>query len=114
MRRTPGARGRRPGRGRRRGGAARARPVARQGCGCAAAAARRRPHRHPLPGPPPRHLKDLLADQKRCEALIKEDLGLYIDFSRQRMTPETTKARRAPCDRRRAAAPPRSALPPHG
>ncbi|GBF92522.1 cytosolic phosphoglucose isomerase, partial [Raphidocelis subcapitata] len=37
------------------------------------------------------HLRDLLLDQKRCEALIKEDLGLYIDFSRQRMTLETVK-----------------------
>jgi len=37
------------------------------------------------------HLKDLMADQNRCEALIKEDLGLYIDFSRQRMTMETVQ-----------------------
>lgn len=32
-----------------------------------------------------------MADQARCEALIKEDLGLYIDFSRQRMTQDTIK-----------------------
>lgn len=32
-----------------------------------------------------------MADQTRCEALIKEDLGIYIDFSRQRMTQETIK-----------------------
>jgi hypothetical protein len=38
-----------------------------------------------------RHLKDLMADQTRCEALIKEDLGLYCDFSRQRMTHDTIK-----------------------
>eukprot|EP00878_Enallax_costatus_P009333 GHUV01009755.1.p1 GENE.GHUV01009755.1~~GHUV01009755.1.p1 ORF type:complete len:584 (+),score=199.40 GHUV01009755.1:590-2341(+) len=37
------------------------------------------------------HLKDLMSDQARCEALIKEDLGLYTDFSRQRMTQETIK-----------------------
>ncbi|KAF6251591.1 phosphoglucose isomerase [Scenedesmus sp. NREL 46B-D3] len=37
------------------------------------------------------HLKDLLADQARCEALTKEDLGLYIDFSRQRATHDTVK-----------------------
>ncbi|KIZ06944.1 glucose-6-phosphate isomerase [Monoraphidium neglectum] len=37
------------------------------------------------------HLKDLLRDQQRCEALIKEEGGLYIDFSRQRMTQETVK-----------------------
>lgn len=47
---------------------------------------------------PPRtarsHLKDLMADQTRCEALIKEDLGLYCDFSRQRMTQDTIKVRR--------------------
>lgn len=47
------------------------------------------------------HLKDLLADQKRCESLIKEDLGLYVDFSRQRMTQETIKVRHA-CDLRPA------------
>jgi hypothetical protein len=40
-----------------------------------------------------RHLKDLLADQARCEALTKEDLGLYIDFSRQRATQDTIKVR---------------------
>lgn len=32
-----------------------------------------------------------MSDQARCEALIKEDLGIYIDFSRQRMTQETIK-----------------------
>jgi hypothetical protein len=36
-----------------------------------------------------------MADQERCEALIKEDLGLYIDFSRQRMTMETVQVREA-------------------
>jgi hypothetical protein len=44
----------------------------------------------------PRHLKDLLRDQQRCEALIKEEGGLYIDFSRQRMTQETVKVRHVP------------------
>jgi hypothetical protein len=42
-----------------------------------------------------RHLKDLLADQARCEALTKEDLGLYIDFSRQRATQDTIKVRQS-------------------
>ncbi|WIA12882.1 hypothetical protein OEZ85_006503 [Tetradesmus obliquus] len=37
------------------------------------------------------HLKDLLADQGRCEAMSKEDMGLYIDFSRQRATQDTIK-----------------------
>jgi glucose-6-phosphate isomerase len=37
------------------------------------------------------HLKDLMSDQVRIESLIKEDLGLYIDFSRQRMTQDTQK-----------------------
>eukprot|EP00877_Chromochloris_zofingiensis_P013262 jgi/Chrzof1/818/Cz01g30020.t1 len=37
------------------------------------------------------HLKDLLADQQRCQALIKETLGLCIDFSRQRATQDTMK-----------------------
>jgi len=32
-----------------------------------------------------------MSDQVRIESLIKEDLGLYIDFSRQRMTQETLK-----------------------
>jgi hypothetical protein len=41
------------------------------------------------------HLKDLLADQARCEALTKEDLGLYIDFSRQRATQDTIKVRQS-------------------
>jgi len=35
----------------------------------------------------PRHLKDLMADQTRCEALIKEEPGpLDLRTSRQRMT----------------------------
>ncbi len=37
------------------------------------------------------HLKDLLQDMKRCEQLTKDDLGLYIDFSRQRMTTDTVQ-----------------------
>jgi hypothetical protein len=45
-----------------------------------------------------------MADQGRIEALIKEDLGLYLDFSRQRLTPETMKVR-APW-RARARRPP--------
>lgn len=32
-----------------------------------------------------------MSDQVRIESLIKEDLGLYIDFSRQRMTQDTQK-----------------------
>ncbi len=32
-----------------------------------------------------------MTDQVRIESLSKEDLGLYIDFSRQRMTQETLK-----------------------
>jgi hypothetical protein len=42
---------------------------------------------------PRSHLKDLMSDQVRIESLIKEDLGLYIDFSRQRMTQDTLKVR---------------------
>ncbi|GBF89211.1 cytosolic phosphoglucose isomerase [Raphidocelis subcapitata] len=37
------------------------------------------------------HLRDLLSDQQRCEALIKEDLGLYLDLSRQRVNQTTLK-----------------------
>lgn len=40
---------------------------------------------------PRSHLRDLLSDAARCEALIREEQGLYMDFSRQRMTPETLK-----------------------
>jgi hypothetical protein len=34
-----------------------------------------------------------MSDQVRIESLSKEDLGLYIDFSRQRMTQDTLKVR---------------------
>lgn len=36
-----------------------------------------------------RHLRDLMTDEARCMAMIKECEGLYCDFSRQRATPET-------------------------
>lgn len=47
-----------------------------------------------MPPPPPRqrhrrHLRDLLNDRSRCETLIKEEEGIYLDMSRQRMTEET-------------------------
>jgi hypothetical protein len=47
---------------------------------------------NPTPSPPhtPRsHLRDLLVDEERTDALIREHNGLYVDFSRQNVT-ETT------------------------
>ena len=41
----------------------------------------------------PRHLRDLMSDEKRCMSLIKESEGIYCDFSRQRVTGETVKVR---------------------
>eukprot|EP00850_Spirogloea_muscicola_P022134 SM000278S10021 [mRNA] locus=s278:92243:98216:- [translate_table: standard] len=35
------------------------------------------------------HLRDLLADQHRCESMIKEFDSIVLDFSRQRVTEET-------------------------
>ena len=35
------------------------------------------------------HLRDLLQDEARCEALIAEHNRIYLDFARQRMTPRT-------------------------
>lgn len=35
------------------------------------------------------HLRDLLADDARCMSLIKEGEGMYLDFSRQRVTGRT-------------------------
>ncbi|KAL4426849.1 hypothetical protein ABPG77_006635 [Micractinium sp. CCAP 211/92] len=37
------------------------------------------------------HLKDLLQDDARTEAMVREAEGLYMDFSRQNATPETLK-----------------------
>jgi glucose-6-phosphate isomerase len=37
------------------------------------------------------HLRELLADEARCEALIKDAGGVTIDFSRQNATQETLK-----------------------
>lgn len=34
------------------------------------------------------HLRDLLADEKRCERMVAENDGVVVDFSRQRMTTE--------------------------
>lgn len=37
------------------------------------------------------HLRDLMADEKRCMNLIKESEGIYFDFSRQRVTSKTVE-----------------------
>ena len=37
------------------------------------------------------HLRDLLQDKERCEAMYAEHDGVYLDFSRQRATLETMK-----------------------
>ena len=39
------------------------------------------------------HLRDLMADDARCMSLIKEAEGMYIDFSRQRITAKTIDVR---------------------
>ena len=36
-----------------------------------------------------RHLRDLMADEQRCAALIHESEGIIFDFSRQRVVPKT-------------------------
>lgn len=40
------------------------------------------------------HLKDLILDEKRIDALCMESDGVYADFSRQRVTIETKEVRR--------------------
>lgn len=37
------------------------------------------------------HLKDLIGDASRVEAMTREHNGIYLDFSRQNATPETVK-----------------------
>lgn len=39
------------------------------------------------------HLKELLKDEGRTDMLCAESDGVYADFSRQRVTPETLKVR---------------------
>ncbi len=39
------------------------------------------------------HLKDLLQDDARTAAMVREAEGMYMDFSRQNATPETLKVR---------------------
>ena len=34
-----------------------------------------------------------MGDERRCMSLIKESEGIYVDFSRQRVTGETVKVR---------------------
>lgn len=41
--------------------------------------------------PPCSQLKDLLQDEARTDALIREAGGVYMDFSRQNATPDTVK-----------------------
>ena len=40
------------------------------------------------------HLKDLLNDSKRTDALTFEHNGVFVDFSRQNCTEETLRVRR--------------------
>lgn len=35
------------------------------------------------------HLRNLLQDQKRCDALIAEHGGIILDYSRENVVPET-------------------------
>ena len=37
------------------------------------------------------HLRDLITDAERCKALTVEYNGVYCDYARQRVTPETMK-----------------------
>lgn len=39
------------------------------------------------------HLKELLQDEARTEAMIREHNGIYVDFSRQNATQNTIKVR---------------------
>lgn len=41
--------------------------------------------------PPCSQLKDLLQDEARTDALIRDSGGVYMDFSRQNATPDTVK-----------------------
>ena len=43
----------------------------------------------PPPPPPFSHLKDLLRDEPRCDALFHEADGVIVDMSRQRQTAKT-------------------------
>lgn len=45
---------------------------------------------------PRRHLKQLLEDDERTQAMVREAGGVYLDFSRQNATPETLKASNPP------------------
>ena len=63
----------------------------KQRAGACGRSARQRP---PAPPAARRHLKDLLQDDARTEAMIREFNGIYLDFSRQNATPETVKVRR--------------------
>jgi hypothetical protein len=40
------------------------------------------------------HLKDLLSDEARTDAMTLEHNGIYFDFSRQNATPQTIKVRK--------------------
>ncbi|KAJ9509876.1 hypothetical protein QJQ45_011515 [Haematococcus lacustris] len=42
------------------------------------------------------HLRDMMADERRCMALIKESEGIYFDFSRQRVNATTMEVRLTP------------------
>jgi len=44
---------------------------------------------HLQPPSPPSHLKDLLRDEARCDALFKEADGVILDLARQRQTLDT-------------------------
>lgn len=35
------------------------------------------------------HLRTLLQDEKRCEALVAEHNGIVLDYSRENVVPET-------------------------
>lgn len=43
------------------------------------------------------HLRDLLSDDARCMKLIKENEGIYVDFTRQCVTPKTVEVRQHIC-----------------
>ena len=42
------------------------------------------------------HLRDLLQDDARTDAMVLEHNGVYLDFSRQNATQETLKVRAFP------------------
>jgi glucose-6-phosphate isomerase len=57
------------------------------------------------------HLRDLLQDDARNQALIREFNGVYLDFSRQNATQKTIQVRQLGCNLYLSHIPPTSFQP---